>query len=189
MKFFFFVITLMIVSGCQTVKVKSEDYKYKGNTVRLKAYSNELRSYAYVPMMNTREIKVSVYSDKDECPDLNRSDSGYLYGQIFTKELSSKYLDIPLDGNAYLKIENVWSSGGNSTTCFQALSFKPERGKEYEISMPVQAMGFKNKCPVSIVAIDGDKKVKPLGIRNLKMKNVFGGVSVLDGQCSNSKEI
>lgn len=158
----------------------------KSTKAQLRATSEALKNSDYVPLISSRSIMLSLYSDKLGCPDMNREYSGLVLTHTLTKRAPGKTFNLSTSREkTYLKIESVSKTGSSIITCNLALAFRPEAGKQYDLQMGMPETGQTATCgETTIQATLGGVTAAIADLQYLEMKNAnTGNANVPNGQC------
>ena len=156
------VLVALLVSCAGTMPIKREQYTLKGESVVLSLISEEMRDYNYVPLLNVRTIKVSLFN-QSACPEFSWYDSekGYMYTVEVDKHNWQLNIDVPLEKTIYLRLENEVSGAGSSKTCTSYLKFNPLTERSYILDLKIQRVGFGCNAPFALSVKREDGEVKP----------------------------
>jgi len=174
------------LAACAGLKVATpETYRPRGEAAEIAVESVEMRDFAYIPLMNDRNIVVEVYDDKNGCPDINAVDKGQLYQFEVSKDKWQLPIRIPTDASSYFYIQNTWSSGGTKTTFSCAFKLSPKVGEKYKLVLGIQKAGFsmKDKCPYLVYQMTDKGLENPSSFKSLNVNESTFDRALGSGSC------
>lgn len=155
---------------------------------RLVLQSPQLDTYNYVPLVNTRKVRVSVYTDADGCPNLakRRKKSGMIHDVTLKRKKASSELSVPANAKTYVRVTESRKSAGTSVTCQFAVSFQPQSGATHVLDMSLQqgTFGISGGSCGDPGFVVGDNSTEPAEVTALVVRDkLIGGVKVEEGYC------
>lgn len=133
-------------------------------------------------LTGAREVEVEVYDSSEGCvfeQSYPKSTTAYLFTTKLNFNMPANNVEIPAGDVIYVRL---YDSIGVASQCVQAVSFKPEQGKDYYLDIKIQ--GDRTKiCDAAVYQVSGNDKVLDHSFKWGGPKTIFKGIYDLTTSC------